>query len=405
MMYYIHEMQKSMFALAITLADATKDLFTRPFSPFAHSPFARNIAANNEVFVRLMRRYEKPEFGIDQVQIGNKAVAVTEVKVMVKPFCTLLHFHRDIAKQAPKLLIVAPLSGHFATLLRDTVRTALQDFDVYVTDWVDAKMVPLSEGPFHLQDYVQYLIDFLHHLGEGTHTLAVCQPTVPVMAATSLMAEANDPCAPRSMILMGGPVDARKSPTSVNAFAQGKAHSWFVNRVIMRVPPNYPGFMRKVYPGFLQHASFLAMNPDRHTQAHQDFYHHLVRGDGESAEAHRKFYDEYNAVLDMAAEYYLDTIQMVFHEYQLPLGTMTMLGQSVRPAAISKTSLFTIEGELDDIAGIGQTEAAHALCVNIPEKKRKHLLAQGVGHYGVFSGRRYREMIYPQIRDFIFAAE
>jgi poly(3-hydroxybutyrate) depolymerase len=404
MMYYFHEMQKSMFAPAVMLADTTKDLFTHPLSPFAHTPFARNVAANNEVFVRLMRRYDKPEFEIHEVQAEGRTVAVTEEKVIEKPFCTLLHFQRDVSKAAPKLLIVAPLSGHFATLLRDTVRTAMQDFDVYVTDWTDAKMVPLSEGPFHLEDYVQYLIEFLQFLGEGTHTLAVCQPTVPVLAATALMADAQDPCTPRTMVLMGGPVDARKSPTSVNAFAQGKAHSWFVNRVIMRVPPNYPGFMRKVYPGFLQHASFLAMNPDRHSQAHQDFYQHLVRGDGESAEAHRKFYDEYNAVLDMAAEYYLDTIKMVFHEYQLPMGTMTMLGRSVKPAAISKTRLFTIEGELDDIAGIGQTEAAHTLCVNIPEKHRKHLLAQGVGHYGVFSGRRYREMIYPQIRDFLKAA-
>jgi poly(3-hydroxybutyrate) depolymerase len=403
MMYYFHEMQKSMMAPAVSLAGATKDLFTHPFSPFAHTPFARNVAANHEVFVRLMRRYEKPEFGITEVQVGDRAVAVSEEKIIEKPFCTLLHFKRDLTASAPRLLIVAPLSGHFATLLRDTVRTALQDFDVYVTDWADAKMVPIGKGPFHLETYVQYLIEFLQHLGEGTHTLAVCQPTVPVMAASSLMADAQDPCAPRSMVLMGGPVDARKSPTSVNAFAQGKAHSWFVNRVIMRVPPNYPGFMRKVYPGFLQHASFLAMNPDKHAQSHRDFYQHLVRGDGESADAHRKFYDEYNAVLDMAAEYYLDTIKMVFHEYQLPLGTMTMLGRTVRPEAISKTRLFTIEGELDDIAGIGQTEAAHVLCANIPESDRKHLLAQGVGHYGVFSGRRYREQIYPQIRDFIFA--
>ena len=401
MIYQLHEFQKSVMAPTVLLADTVKFLFTSPFSPLAHTPVSRTIAANSEVFVRLMRRYPKPQWRIDNTMIGGERVAVTREVVLDNPFCHLVHFRKDIAVAQPKLLIVAPLSGHFATLLRDTVRTALPDHDVWVTDWVDARMVPLSKGPFHFDDYVDYIREFIRHLSPDLNVMSVCQPTVPVLAAVSLMAAENDPAAPRAMIMMGGPIDTRRNPTAVNDFASGRPHSWFADKVIMRVPPNYPGFMRRVYPGFLQHASFMAMNPDRHLDAHKKFYDHLIRGDGESAEAHRQFYDEYNAVLDMPAEYYLETVKAVFQEFQLPTGRMMVRGVPVKPETIRKTALFTVEGELDDISGNGQTEAAHTLCRSIPADRRKHLLAKGVGHYGIFSGRKFRELVYPQIRSFV----
>jgi len=401
MIYQLHEFQKSVMAPTVLLADTVKFLFTSPFSPLAHTPVSRTIAANSEVFVRLMRRYPKPQWRIDDTMIGGERVAVTREVTLDNPFCHLVHFRKDIAVAQPKLLIVAPLSGHFATLLRDTVRTALPDHDVWVTDWVDARMVPLSKGPFHFDDYVDYIREFIRHLSPDLNVMSVCQPTVPVLAAVALMAAENDPAAPRAMIMMGGPIDTRRNPTAVNDFASGRPHSWFADKVIMRVPPNYPGFMRRVYPGFLQHASFMAMNPDRHLDAHKKFYDHLIRGDGESAEAHRQFYDEYNAVLDLPAEYYLDTVKAVFQDFALPKGRMFIGEELVRPQAIRTTSLLTVEGELDDISGNGQTEAAHALCLNIPADRRAHFLAKGVGHYGIFSGRRWREMIFPQVRDFI----
>jgi len=401
MIYQLHEFQKSVMAPTVLLADTVKFLFTSPFSPLAHTPVSRTIAANSEVFVRLMRRYPKPQWRIDDTMIGGERVAVTREVAVDNPFCQLVHFRKDIAVAHPKLLIVAPLSGHFATLLRDTVRTALPDHDVWVTDWVDARMVPLSKGPFHFDDYVDYIREFIRHLSPDLNVMSVCQPTVPVLAAVSLMAADNDPAAPRAMIMMGGPIDTRRNPTAVNDFASGRPHSWFADKVIMRVPPNYPGFMRRVYPGFLQHASFMAMNPDRHLDAHKKFYDHLIRGDGESAEAHRQFYDEYNAVLDMPAEYYLETVKAVFQEFQLPTGRMMVRGVPVKPETIRKTALFTVEGELDDISGNGQTEAAHTLCRSIPADRRKHLLAKGVGHYGIFSGRKFRELVYPQIRNFV----
>jgi poly(3-hydroxybutyrate) depolymerase len=400
MIYQLHEFHKTAMAPAVLWAEAATHLFSHPFSPFAHTPGSRTIAANSEMFVRLLRRYPKPEWRIDEVVIDGESIPVRREVAIGRPFCHLLHFRKEKHLRQPKLLIVAPLSGHFATLLRDTVRTALPDFDVWITDWVDARMVPLAEGPFHLDDYIAYVTDFIRHLAPELNVMSVCQPTVPVLAAVSLMAAENDPALPRTMIMMGGPIDTRRNPTAVNDFAQGRPHSWFANKVIMRVPPNYPGFMRKVYPGFLQHASFLAMNPDRHLDSHWKFYAHLVRGDGESASAHRQFYDEYNAVLDMPAEYYLDTIKVVFQEFLLPKGKWQVRGGPVRPEAIRSTALFTIEGELDDISGNGQTEAAHTLCKSIPAEKRRHLLARGVGHYGIFSGRKFREMIYPQIREF-----
>ncbi len=401
MVYQLHEFHKTVMTPAVLLADATRHLFTSPFSPLAYGPLSRTVAASNEVFVRLMRRYPKPAWGIDETTVNGEPVEVVREVAVNKPFCQLLHFRKAVKIDQPKLLIVAPLSGHYATLLRDTVRSALPDHDVWITDWVDARMVPLTAGEFHLDDYVEYVQEFIRFLAPEVSVMSVCQPTVPVLAAVSLMAANDDPALPVSMIMMGGPIDTRRNPTAVNDFAMGRPHEWFADRVIMRVPQNYPGFMRKVYPGFLQHASFLAMNADRHVAAHRDFYNHLVVGDGESAEAHRKFYDEYNAVLDMPAEYYLDTIRVVFQDFLLPRGQWYVRGERVQPQKIRRCALFTIEGELDDISGNGQTEAAHGLCSSIPSERRRHLLAKGVGHYGIFSGRKYREMIYPQIREFV----
>lgn len=401
MIYDLHEFNRTVISPAVLFADAARHLFSNPFSPFAYSPLSRSAAANSELFVRLMQRYPKPSWNIDDTTVEGEQLEVTPEVVVQKPFCQLLHFRKARHIDQPKLLIVAPLSGHFATLLRDTVRTALPDHDVWVTDWIDAKLVPLTAGAFHLDDYVDYVKEFIRLLSPNLSVMSVCQPTVPVLAAVSLMAAENDPAVPDAMIMMGGPIDTRCSPTAVNYFAEARPHQWFADKVIMRVPANYPGFMRKVYPGFLQHTSFLAMNADRHLEAQRKFYNHLVEGDGESAETHRKFYDEYNAVLDMPAEYYLDTIKVVFQEFQLARGNWHVHGELVQPQAVRRSALFTIEGELDDISGNGQTEAAHQLCRSIPTGRHRHLLVKGVGHYGIFSGRKYRELVYPQIRDFI----
>ena len=409
MLYTLHEMSHAALTPWQLWASFNANAFSHPFSPFTYSPLSRKIAAGSELFLRVTQRYQKPEFGISETRVGGKAVAVSETVALDKPFCQLLHFERDLGERRvshtgrsdPTVLLVAPLSGHHATLLRDTVRTFLPDHDVYVTDWVDARMVSLFHGPFHLDDYVDYVREFITFLGPDVHVISVCQPTVPVLAAIALMAEEDAPVKPRTMVMMGGPIDARRSPTAVNNLATRKPLSWFKSNVIDRVPVKYPGAMRQVYPGFLQHMGFVAMNPSRHADAHRDFYNHLVAGDGESAEAHRRFYDEYNAVLDMPAEYYLDTIKTVFQEFSLPKGRMFVRERLVRPQAISRTALLTIEGELDDISGNGQTESAHGLCTSIPAKKREHYVAPEVGHYGIFSGRRFRESLYPRIRDFI----
>jgi poly(3-hydroxybutyrate) depolymerase len=407
MLYDLHELHKKMTAPLVAWADASHRLLTNPYSPLAYHPLSRTLAASHEVLARLMRSYEKPAWGIDHVAVKGENVPVHIEPVLRKPFCVLQHFRKATDNRGPKLLIFAPLSGHHPTLLRDTVKSALQDFDVYITDWIDARMVPLAEGPFHLDDYVGYCQEFIRLLGDesrgpGTaHVISVCQPTVPVLAAMSLLAQAKDPALPKTMVMMGGPIDPRRNPTVVNEFAMVRSHAWFEDQVIHRVPPNYPGFLRRVYPGFLQHLGFVAMNADRHIDAHRKFFNHLIVGDGDSASAHRRFYDEYNAVMDMPAEYYLDTIKVVFQEFALPKGKMSVRGELVRPECIRSCALFSVEGELDDISGNGQTEAAHILCRNIPSEKRKHLLAKGVGHYGIFSGRKFREHIYPQIRGFI----
>ena len=410
MLYHLHELQRKFLNPLSVWAQATSELFSSPYSPLAYTPFSRRMAAGYDLLHRIGKHYEKPAWGLPTTTIDGREVPVTIETVVDKPFCKLLHFRRGLKngqakrEKDPTVLVVAPLSGHHATLLRDTVRALLPEHDVYITDWVDARLVPITHGPFHLDDYVDYVLEFIRHLGPDVHLISVCQPTVPVLAAVSLMASAHDPKLPKSMTMMGGPIDTRRNPTAVNALAQRKPYEWFENNVIFKVPSSYPGYLRSVYPGFLQHAGFVAMNPDRHLNSHWDYYLDLVKGDQEDVESHRRFYDEYNAVLDLPAEYYLDTIKIVFQEHRLPKGTWYVRGHRVAPEDIRTVALFTIEGELDDISGSGQTQAAHDLCRNIPKSRQKHLTAQGVGHYGIFSGRRWREMIYPQIRDFIRAS-
>ena len=409
MLYQMHEWQRKILNPLSYWADATSRILSSPYSPLSYMPLSRRLAAGYDLLHRLGKRYEKPTFGIVKTSIEGTDVAVEEKIVLKKPFCQLLHFERNLPAHLsaragdPTVLIFAPLSGHHATLLRDTVRTLLANCNVYITDWIDARQVPLSEGPFHLDDYVDYCREFIGLLGPRVHVISVCQPTVPVLAAVSLMASNRDPALPRSMTMMGGPIDSRRNPTQVNAMAERKTHEWFRNHVVFKVPSNHPGYLREVYPGFLQHAGFIAMNPDRHVESHWDYYLDLVKGDMDDIEAHRRFYDEYNAVMDLPAEYYLDTIRVVFQEHQLPKGLWHVRGQRVAPEDIQGVALFTIEGELDDISGSGQTQAAHELCRSIDPAHKQHLTALEVGHYGIFSGRRWRENIAPRIVEFIRA--
>ncbi|WP_374316989.1 polyhydroxyalkanoate depolymerase [Aquabacterium sp.] len=415
MLYQIYETNRAWLSPFSEFASATAKLFSNPLSPMAHIPQAQRMSAGYDLLHRLTKEYEKPEFEINHVNVQGTDVVIQEQVVVHKPFCRLLRFKRftDNAellskmREQPSVLVVAPLSGHHSTLLRDTVRTLLQDHKVYITDWVDARMVPMEEGAFHLDDYVNYVQEFIRAVGPNVHVISVCQPTVPVLAAISLMASRGEQT-PLSMTMMGGPIDARKSPTAVNNLAMNKSFEWFENNVIYRVPPNYPGATRRVYPGFLQHTGFVAMNPDRHATSHYDYFLDLVRGDGDSAEAHRQFYDEYNAVLDMPAEYYLDTIKTVFQDFALVNGTWQVRNpqgkpEFVRPQDIKTTALLTVEGELDDISGAGQTEAAHDLCSSIPKAHSQHYTVPGAGHYGIFAGRRWRDLAYPQVKAFIYA--
>jgi len=401
MLYELYDLQRASLEPWRHWAELGNEIYGHRDSPLSYLPGSRNVAAAFDLMTRLTQRYERPEFAIGRVRVGGREVAVKEVVELEKPFCRLLHFIKDGAPQQPRVLLFAPLSGHHSTLLRDTVRTMLPDHDVWVTDWNDARDIPISVGAFHFDDYVAYVREFIRWVeAPGMHAISVCQPTVPVLAAVSLMAAAGE-AIPKTLTMMGGPIDTRRSPTEVNHFAAYRPLSWFEAKVIQRVPMRYPGFMRRVYPGFLQFAGFIAMNPDRHVESHVEYYQHLVAGDGEGADTHRRFYDEYNAVMDLPAEYYLETVDRVFHKHLLPLGKLVVSGEKVRPEAIKSTALLTIEGELDDISGNGQTQAAQGLCKGIPEKNREHYEAPGVGHYGIFSGRKYREMIYPRIREFI----
>jgi poly(3-hydroxybutyrate) depolymerase len=399
MIYEMHELQKTLWGSILPWAQATATLL----APLHHAPcftHSRQSAAGCELLVRLCRPYPKPEYGLTDTRIDGERVAVTESVMLHKPFCRLLHFERATSQTHPVVLVVAPLSGHHATLLRDTVRTMLPDFDIYLTEWIDARMVPMTEGGFHLDDYVAYVREFVGFLGPDIHVVSVCQSTVPVLAAISLMANNGEPT-PNSMTLMGGPIDARRGETKVNRLALSKPLDWFERELIATVPSNYPGAGRKVYPGFLQHAAFVAMNPERHLESHLKYYFDVSTGNAEAAGAHRRFYDEYNAVLDMAGEYYLETVQSVFHEFRLARGVWRVCGEHVRPHAVRTTALITVEGDRDDICGAGQTHAAHDLCTGLDDSYKHAVTALGCGHYSIFSGNAWRTAIYPQIRELI----
>jgi poly(3-hydroxybutyrate) depolymerase len=418
MLYQIYEAQRSLMEPFADFALASSKMLGNPVSPLAQNPLVQRLSASYDLMYRLGKDYVKPEFGIPSVDIQGSEVAVREVIEVNKPFCDLLHFKTFCDNAAtlenlaalPAVLIVAPLSGHYATLLRDTVKTMLQGHKVYITDWKNARLVPLTEGEFHLDDYVNYIQEFIRHVQAShghCHVMSVCQPTVPVLAAVSLMASRGEHL-PLSMTMMGGPIDATKSPTAVNNLAMNKSFSWFENNVIYRVPTNFPGAGRRVYPGFLQHTGFVAMNPDRHLKSHYDYFKDLIKGDNSSAESHRQFYDEYNAVLDMDADYYLETIATVFQDFKLVRGTWDVISENgdverVRPQDISNCALLTVEGELDDISGSGQTKAALKLCSGISTSHKSHYEVKGAGHYGIFSGRRWRDMVYPQVQAFILA--
>ncbi|MBT9476096.1 polyhydroxyalkanoate depolymerase [Polaromonas sp.] len=416
MLYKVYETQRTLMEPFVDFAQAAAKLYGSATSPLGQNPLAQRVAAGYSLIYRLGKDYEKPNFDIQTVDVDGTSIAIHERVEIDKPFCELRRFKRfsdDTAtlaklKGQPAVLLVAPLSGHYATLLRDTVKTMLKDHKVYITDWKNARNVPLSDGSFHLDDYVNYVQEFIQHLqGKygNCHVISVCQPTVPVFAAISLMASRGE-TTPLSMVMMGGPIDARLSATAVNDLATTKSFEWFENNVIYKVPNNFPGAGRRVYPGFLQHTGFVAMNPNRHATSHYDYFKDLIKGDDDATEAHRKFYDEYNAVLDMDADYYLETIKTVFQEYKLVKGTWDVVSvegktERVTPGDIKTTAVMTVEGELDDISGAGQTQAALAMCSGVPASKKKHLEAEGAGHYGIFSGRRWREVVYPSVKAFI----
>jgi poly(3-hydroxybutyrate) depolymerase len=406
-LYWLYEMSHAALNPSRAWADATRLFFKNPVNPLSFTTYGKSVAAACELFERSTRRYGRPEWQISSTLVGGERVPVHVSTVWERPFCRLIHFERVFQhrpqRPQPKLLMVAPLSGHYATLLRGTVEAFLPNHEVYITDWINASMVPVAEGSFDLDDYIDYLISILHVLGGDTHVIAVCQPSVPVLAAAALMEVDDDPYAPLSMVLMGGPIDTRVNPTVVNRLAEQRGTNWFRRNVITKVPFPNPGFMRDVYPGFLQLNGFVSMNLDRHIEAHKQLFLNLVRGDGDSAQKHKEFYDEYLAVMDLAAEYYLQTVDTVFVRHALPLGEMTHRGRPVNPADIRRTGLLTIEGEHDDISGVGQTEAAHRLCVNIPADRQAHWLQPGVGHYGVFNGSRFRSEIAPRIADFVLS--
>ncbi|MCF1435880.1 polyhydroxyalkanoate depolymerase [Agrobacterium vitis] len=400
MFYQLYEMNHAAMAPLRATADAMRLAFRNPLNPLTHTVIGRTMAAGFEVIERNTRRYGKPEFGLPTTVIDGSPVKITEEVTWSKPFCNLIHFNRSLTQPRsddPKILIVAPMSGHYATLLRGTVEALLPSADVYITDWIDARMVPMTDGTFDFDDYVDYVIEILHHLGPNTNLVAVCQPSVPVLAAVARMEAENDEFVPSSMTLMGGPIDTRINPTAVNELAKNKPIEWFEENVIMNVPWPQPGFLRPVYPGFLQLSGFMSMNLDRHMIAQKDFYVHLVKNNGDSAEKHREFYDEYLSVMDLTAEFYLQTVEAVFMRHSLPKGELMHRGKPVDCGAIRNVALLTVEGENDDISGVGQTKAAQTLCTNLADDKRMHYMQPDVGHYGVFTGSRFRREIAPRI--------
>lgn len=407
MLYHFYDLQHALLTPARVSAEITKTVFKNPWNPMSYTQAGRTIAAGAELFERTTRRFGKPDWMLHSTIIDGKEVHVEAQRVVEKPFCELTHFKRDVKRNDPRVLIVAPMSGHFATLLRGTVEALLPHHDVYITEWIDARQVPLKEGKFDLDDYINYVREFLSLLGPKTHVVAVCQPTVPVFCAISLMAADNDPNQPLTMSLMGGPIDTRISKTAVTQLAEERPLNWFEHSVTMDVPFYYPGAFRKVYPGFLQLSGFMSMNLDRHVGSHMKFFQHLIEGDGDSAEKHRFFYNEYNAVMDITAEFYLQTVEVVFQKHLLPRGQMKWRDPhtseliDVEPKSIQHTALLTIEGELDDISARGQTTAAHDLCYNLPQAKQFNHFQLKTGHYGIFNGRKWRTEIMPRMRHFM----
>ena len=407
MLYHLYDLYHASLTPARATAEFVRTSMQNPFMPMSYTLAGRTMAASAELFERATRKFGRPEFGLTHTKIDGKTVAVVERDVLEKPFGTLMHFQRDTKRKDPKVLVVAPISGHFATLLRGTVEALLPHHDVYITDWEDARQVPLSAGRFNLDDYVEYLIEFSRFLGPDVHMIAVCQPAVPVFVATCLMNKWKDAKAPASITLMGGPIDPRISKTAVTELAEQRPITWFEKSVTTEVPFYYPGAHRRVYPGFIQLSGFMSMNLDRHLGSHMKFFQHLIQSDGESADGHRKFYNEYLAVMDMPAEFYLQTVEIVFQKHLLPMRKMKWRNpedgvlHDVDPHDITKTALLTVEGELDDISAHGQTKAAHALTPNLPDSKHAHHMQEAVGHYGIFNGRKWREQIMPRVRHFI----
>jgi poly(3-hydroxybutyrate) depolymerase len=403
MLYDAYEMQRSLLAGASTLANLGSNWLQNPANPFAYGGMGPVVASALDVFAHAAAPRGKPEFGLRSTIVEGREVAVEEEIVLRKPFGQLKHFRREGVEGGPRLLIVAPMSGHYATLLRGTVERMLPGHDVYITDWRDAKLVPVDAGRFDLDDYVDYLIEYLEHIGPGAHMLAVCQPSVPAYAATAIMSAGGNSARPRTLTMMGGPIDTRKAPTAVNTLATERPHSWFQQNVIATVPFTYPGAGRRVYPGFLQLAGFMTMNLGNHLVSHWEMFKHLVAGDGESADATKAFYEEYRAVCDMTEEFYLQTIDAVFQRHLLPEGTLTHRGRRVDPGAIRDVALLAIEGERDDISGIGQTRAALDISRRLPEAMKHYHLARGVGHYGIFNGSKWRNRIAPVVEGWIAA--
>jgi poly(3-hydroxybutyrate) depolymerase len=411
MLYSFYELGHLSVAPLRVAAMLQSSILRSPLNPAADSEIARTMAAASDLFETMTRRYRKPEWNLPTTQVQGADVTVTPRIAWSSPWCQMIHFERDAdalkgargARDDANVLLVAPMSGHYATLLRGTVEAFLPEHEVYVTDWADARSVPVLAGRFDLNDYIDHVIDMLRVLGPETHVVAVCQPGPPVLAAASLMAEENDPCTPATMTFMGSPIDARKSPTAPNKLAERRDIGWFQKNMVHTVPLPYAGAFRRVYPGFLQLASFMGMNLSRHVDAHNEYFQNLVKGDGDDAQRHRDFYDEYLSVMDLTEEFYIQTLIEVFQDFTLAKGKMMHRARRVDPGAVTKTALLTVEGENDDISGIGQTQAAHELCANIPEAMRRDYIQPGVGHYGVFSGRRFRTEIYPRMRDFMRA--
>jgi len=402
MLYSLYEMQQAALAPMRAMADMTQQLYTNPFFPLSYTRFGKAMAAGAEVLHGIIQTRSKPDWAIEAVAVGGDQVPVVQEITVDDDFCQLRRFRRaDAGETLPRILLVAPMSGHFATLLRGTVQRLVEEHDVYVTDWRDAALVPTEAGAFGIETYVGYVMRYIRRLGREVHVMAVCQPAPLVLAAVSLLAQADDPAQPRSMILMGGPVDTRAAPTIVTRFAENRPLDWFESNLIATVPFHYPGGGRDVYPGFLQLTAFLMMNPGRHLGAHVDQFNHLIVGDGDSADAHRRFYDEYLSVADVSGAFYLETVDRIFKEHALPRGSFTWMGARVEPRAITRTALMTIEGELDDISAPGQTIAAHELCAGIPSAWHLNHVQKGVGHYGIFNGRRWRDVIAPKIAAFV----